>query len=105
MLAFGLRWVLETRQGNAMTEWSTTWNESKCMNDATGFQKLVFGKVVTDKYSAMRTDELIFQCDCGAIHDPETTSFDKLCKSAHSVGWQIKWLDQGYLVHCPKCKI
>lgn len=78
--------------------------DSLSMSVATGFQKLVFGKVVVDKHSAVRTDELVFECNtCEAIHNPETTSFDKLCKSAYSVGWQVKWLDSGYTVHCKEC--
>ena len=56
------------------------------------------------RHNLTPTTQLVFECcKCSAVHDPETTSFQRLVDSSKAAGWVIKWHDHGYNVTCKRC--
>lgn len=46
---------------------------------------------------------IYYECNCGAILDPQTKSFAALNNHASDNGWKIRFTDKGYVPYCVKC--
>lgn len=46
---------------------------------------------------------IYYECNCGAILDPQTKSFAALNNHASKMGWKIRFTDKGYVPYCVKC--
>jgi len=46
---------------------------------------------------------IYYECNCGAILDPQTKSFAALNNCASAKGWKIRFGDKGYTPYCVKC--
>lgn len=46
---------------------------------------------------------IYYECNCGAILDPQTKSFAQLNNYASDKGWKIRFTDKGYVPYCVKC--
>lgn len=46
---------------------------------------------------------IYYECNCGAVLDPQTKSFAALNNYASEKGWKIRFTDKGYVPYCVKC--